>query len=399
MSGTVDSDQIVEDLSRPKASLWKAAHVAAIARSTHLEHAVIGADMVLPINTELVLWDIWPVQTDDGSLADVAGGSLWIMLSAPRSLDPDARHDLARMRLIYRKDDADFDCGNVLPDGFSPGAREWSGSTRLDPRTGLVTLWFTATGRRDDPAPDFEQRLFHASGKLDLSGNLPKIASWTALTESVHNDGTFYADLAKEQGMPGRIKGFRDPYWFRDPADAKGYLLFTGSKPTSAAQSDYDGVIGIAVANDNHGLEPFSLLSPIIDADGLVSELERPHMIIRDGRYYLFWSSQRSVFAPDGPAGPTGLYGMVGNSVFGPFAPLNGSGLVLANPASEPRQAYAWQVLPSLDVVSFIDHWGLKGRDIATDAALKAAQFGGTIAPVAKIAIAGSNSWIIEGGA
>ncbi len=352
-----------------------------------------------PLIPGMTLWDVWPLQCDDGAVAEIAGGSLWMVLSAPRDPDPDSRHNIARIRLMQRKNELWTDCGNLLPESYTPGSREWSGSARIDAGTGRVTVWFTAAGRRGEKTHDFEQRLFQVTGRLDLSGAQPVITDWNDLSESVENEGIFYADLHLNQGIPGRIKGFRDPYWFRDPATGRGYLLFTGSKAAAASRSDYDGVIGLAVARDEDGTNGFTLLPPIIDADGFANELERPHMFVQDGLYYLFWSTQRSVFSPSGPGGVTGLYGMVGTSVTGPFEPMNGTGLVLANPKSEPRQAYAWQVLPSLDVVSFIDYWGLNGRDTDNDPVLKAAQFGGTIAPMVKIGLKGATSWIVEGGA
>jgi levansucrase len=206
--------------------------------------------------------------------------------------------------------------------------------------------------------------------------------------------------LTVNQGVAGLIKGFRDPYWFRDPADGQGYILFTASKSAEASQSSHDGVVGIALANDENGLAPFTLLPPLIDADGQANELERPHVFVVDGHYYLFWSTQAHVFAPGGIAGPTGLYGMVAPSLFGPYEPLNRSGLVLANPPSEPKQAYAWQVVPgTLEVVAFVDYWGVDGRDIDHDPALKASQFGGTIAPMVRIALDGKTTRIVEGGA
>ena len=317
---------------------------------------------------------------------------MWVVLSAPRRDDPNQRHNEARMRLLHRTGEQWHDCGNLLPDGFAPGSREWSGSTRLDPATGAVTLWFTATGRRGEAEHDFEQRLFHASGSLDLSGAHPAITQWHDLTQTVVNDGVHYADLAVNQGVPGQIKGFRDPYWFRDPADGKGYILFTGSKSAASSLTGNDGVIGIAAAADKHdsGAERFELLPHIIDADGVANEMERPHVFVRDGQYYLFWSSQSHVFSPDVPKCPTGLYGMVAPSLFGPYEPLNGSSLVLANPIMEPRQAYAWQVLPSLDVVSFVDHWGMQGREGDETPP----RFGGTIAPMIKIALTGTRALI-----
>jgi levansucrase len=380
-------------------SRWAVAASALPAALDYPCAGLIGADDLIAVDAAMTLWDIWPVQLDDGALAPVAGGDLWVMLSAPKTDNPDDRHNVARMRLLHRLDGTWHDCGNLLPDGFSPGSREWSGSTRLDPASGGVTLWFTAAGRRGEAAVNFEQRLFHASGQLDLSGPLPRITEWRDLTPSVDNDGTHYADLTINQGVAGLIKGFRDPYWFRDPADGQGYILFTASKSAAASQSTHDGVVGIALANDGDGLAPFTLLPPLIDADGEANELERPHVFVVDGLYYLFWSTQKHVFAPNGLAGPTGLYGMVAPSLFGPYEPLNGSGLVLANPPSEPKQAYAWQVIPeTLEVVAFVDYWGVEGRDL-DDPALKAAQFGGTIAPMVRIALDGKTTRIVKGGA
>jgi levansucrase len=356
---------------------------------------IFGQGDVQHLDPALTLWDIWPVQLDNGDLVELDSGSLWVMLSAPRLPDPDVRHNMARMRLLLKTQAGWRDCGNLLPDGFSPGSREWSGSTRLNPDTGEVTLWFTAAGRRDEVKPDFEQRLFHAVGTLDATGSLPRVTGWHSLTQTVVNTGEFYADLSVTQGVPGQIKGFRDPYWFRDPADGAGYVLFTASRASHLPPSPYDGVIGLARATDVDGHQTFELLPPILDAFGLASEMERPHIFVRDGLYYVFWSTQTHIFDQRFAQGPTGLYGMVGPTLFGPFEPLNGSGLVLANPPEEPRQAYAWQVLPSLEVVSFVDFWGLKGGNIHTDLILKQTQFAGSIAPSSYVSLQGTTSTLI----
>lgn len=376
-------------------SCWTREHVAEIAGQLLPECPLIDAGGARPILPALTLWDVWPVLLDDGGLAEVLGGTLWVILSAPRRSDPNLRHDEARMRLLHKANGHWRDCGDLLPDGFAPGSREWSGSTRLDPQTGAVTLWFTAAGQRGGTPGNFEQRLFQARGQLDVTGDCPRIYLWADLVPSVVNDGKHYVDLRVNQGVPGQIKGFRDPYWFRDPADGQGYILFTGSKPASTSGSSHDGVIGIAVQNEDGAPEPFTLLPALIDADGVANEMELPHVLVRDGLYYLFWSTQEHVFAPNGPAGPTGLYGMVAPSLFGPYTPLNDTGLVLANPVSEPLQAYAWKVLPNLEVISFVNFWGLEGRDPETDAALQAAHFGGTIAPMVTIELNGATARIV----
>jgi levansucrase len=339
------------------------------------------------------LWDIWPLQNIDGSVTDFEGASIWMVLSAPCLPDPNMRHDCARTRMLFRKDGDWHDCGNLFPDSLNPGSREWSGSARLDASNNTITAFFTAAGRADEDAHSFEQRLFQTTGELTFAAGLPEIRNWTEPMLSVDNDGLYYVDLAVERGVPGRIRGFRDPYWFCDPADGQGYLLFTGS--LANACSDYSGVVGIAAANNEDGSAGFTLLPPIINADGVVNELERPHMFVRDGKYYLFWSSQSAVFAPADTNAPTGLYGMVGDSVTGPFLPLNGSGLVIANPKEEPIQAYCWQVLDTLDVVSFVDHWGMQGRDPASDPTLNRSQFGGNIAPMLKITLDGDQARLV----
>ena len=390
------SKTFLPDANKPwRPNFWRASHLAQIDFANLPSPRIFGQDDVQHLDPALTLWDIWPVQLDNGDLVELDSGSLWVMLSAPRLPDPDVRHNMARMRLLLKTQAGWRDCGNLLPDGFSPGSREWSGSTRLNPETGEVTLWFTAAGRRDEVKPDFEQRLFHAVGTLDATDSLPRVTNWHSLTQTVVNTGEFYADLSVTQGVPGQIKGFRDPYWFRDPADGAGYVLFTASRASHLPASPYDGVIGLAKATDVDGHQTFELLPPILDAFGLASEMERPHVFVRDGLYYVFWSTQTHIFDQRFAQGPTGLYGMVGPTLFGPFEPLNGSGLVLANPPEEPRQAYAWQVLPSLEVVSFVDFWGLKGGNIHTDLTLKQTQFAGSIAPSSYVSLQGTTSTLI----
>lgn len=370
---------------------WTADHVASIVAQPAPEAPIITAADVAPILPGHDLWDVWPVQARDGSVAAVDGGQCWMILSAPRMDDPNMRHDVARTRMLFRRDGVWRDCGLLFPDDLNPGSREWSGAARYDADANRITAYFTAAGRHGASGRSFEQRLFQTSGSLDLSGVMPKVTDWTKPKPLVVNDGAYYVDLAIDQGVPGNIRGFRDPYWLCDPVDGQDYILFTGSQ--AGSRHSHNGVVGIARATADH--EFFELLPPIISADGVCNELERPHLVIRDGLYYVFWSSQNSVFAPDGPKGPTGLYGMVAPSLHGPFEPLNGTGLVVCNPVAEPRQGYCWQVLDTLEVISFVDHWGLEGRDIFAEPDLQRRQFGGTIAPMLKIELDGNQSRLL----
>ena len=151
----------------------------------------------------------------------------------------------------------------------------------------------------------------------------------------------------------------------------------------------HDGVVGLAT-RDGFG---WAIEAPLVDATGVNNELERPHIVVRDGLYYLFWSTQAKRFAP-GIGAPTGLYGMVADRLSGPWRPLNGSGLVAANPIEEPTQAYCWWVTGEGDVISFVDYWGLDGVPRGSDAAFRRAHFGGTAAPFFRLELKGDSARI-----
>jgi levansucrase len=185
----------------------------------------------------------------------------------------------------------------------------------------------------------------------------------------------------------GAIKAFRDPFYFADPADGSRYLLFTGS--AAGASTDFNGVIGAARA-DADAPTGWRTLAPLISANGLNNELERPHVVTREGSYYLFWSTQGHVFDPTGPTGPTGLYGMASGNMAGPWRPLNETGLVFANPPEVPRQAYSWLVLPDLKVISFVDDWG------SGEPSESGRRFGASFAPVLRLALDGDSARLAE---
>ena len=350
------------------------------------EIRLIGAADAAPILPGLDLWDNWPLAHEDGRTAEVNGRQFWFFLSAPCFPDPGQRHDAARLRLASLGADGWRDHGQVLAEGTSPGTREWAGSAVLHDDGTSITLFFTAAGRRGEQ-PSFEQRLFAVSGQLGPDGP----AAWGEPREVVRADGKDYVIAAETEGKPGLIKAFRDPAWFRDPATGQRHLLFTASAAWS--DDDYNGVIGLAtMASDGS----WALEAPLVDAVGVNNELERAHVVVRGGLYFLFWSTQRRTFKPGTPSGPNGLYAMVADSLRGPYRPVNGTGLVAGNPASEPTQGYSWWVTGEGQVWSFIDHWGMQGRSFDQHPELLRQQFGGTPAPVFSLAFAGDRVTIAD---
>ncbi|MFA7585082.1 MAG: glycoside hydrolase family 68 protein [Novosphingobium sp.] len=370
------------------ASCWSADHVAKLVDWSAQAMPIIDMRRIARPVPGHDTWDMWPVQLADGTIARFDGWTVWLALAAPCLPDPDKRHDLARIRLLSERGGTWRDCGNLLPDGLNPGSREWAGSAVFDPVSGRLTVFFTAAGRAGEPRPSFIQRLFHASARFACDGGVARAEDWTRAQETVVADSRRYLVADQIYGEPGFIRGFRDPAHFRDPADGADYLLFTAS--LAEVNSPWNAGVGLARGQGTG----WTLLAPLLTAKGLNTELERPHVRCRNGLYYLFWSTQRRTFAPDGPTGPNGLYGAVAPALAGPYVPLNASGLVAANPSQAPLQAYSWWVTADLDVQGFVDLVDVPASGPVDDPQWRRAHFGGRPAPVFRIGLDGDRAWV-----
>lgn len=327
-------------------SAWTPDHVAGIISPPPGEVPPLDCPVPPSGGEGRYYWDMWPVQRPDGTIAHLGGREMWMVLTAPDRGDPGLRHFEAKIHWLERTgEDGDkwIDRGPVLPEWVAPYEREWAGSALLD--GDRLTLFFTGAGTAERPG-GYQQRLFEASAPVAGNGT---VGEWTQPVPSIAILTPEYCAADAHEGEPGRIKAFRDPAFFRDPADGSDYLVFTASLAGTA--SDYNGAIGLA-RRDGNG---WALLAPLLHADGVNNELERAHVVFRDGHYYAFWVTQRATFAPEVPAGPTGLYGMVADALAGPWHPVNGSGLVLANPVDDPQRCYSWFVSAEGITASFVD--------------------------------------------
>lgn len=327
-------------------SRWTAEQVRRIA-------APLGAAALIPpvgetghgaLDPARLYWDMWPLQDAAGHAARPAGRELWMALTAPDRGDPALRHFEAKIHWLERYGNDWLDHGPVLPDMGVPYEREWAGSALID--DGTVTLFFTAAGTAAR-AGGYQQELWAAHAKMGADG-WP--TGWTTPAPLVTSYGPHYMPADAHEGEAGKIKAFRDPAYFRDPADGAEYLAFTAS--LAGSDSAFNGAFGLARKRADGTWE---LLPPAIHAEGVNNELERAHLVFHAGSYYAFWSTQTSTFADGLGHAPGGLYGMVADSMEGPWRPLNGTGLVLANPEDAPQQTYSWYVDADLTVCSFVD--------------------------------------------
>lgn len=331
-----------------------------------------------------IYWDMWPIADRDGRPARLAGRELWMVLSAPERGDQSLRHFEAKIRLLERVEDGWRDLGPVLPDFDVPYEREWAGSAVTD--GAVVSLYFTAAGT-SERAGGYQQQLYETHGEIGPDG-LP--CGWQVPRPSIVRFSPEYMLADRHEGAEGTVKAFRDPAWFRDPANGAEYLVFTAS--LAGSDSDFNGAVGIARKAE----DGWELLPPIIHADGVNNELERAHVVFYEGRYYVFWATQRHTFSPELRDAPNGIYGMVADTLFGEYKPLNGSGLVLRNPEDEPAQTYSWFVTGDLEVSAFVNFWGLGGQSLPDGLAERNACFGGTPAPMLRLSIDGDSVRLAE---
>lgn len=346
---------------------WTGNHVRRIVPGTAATIAPIAVPDRSALDADRLYWDMWPVQDAHGARTIVAGRELWMALTAPDRGDPGLRHFEAKINLLERCGSEWIDLGPVLPEFAVPYEREWAGSALLD--NGVLTLFFTAAGT-SDRAGGYQQELWEAKASIGTDG-LPQ--GWSVPAPMIHGYAPHYMPADAHEGQPGTIKAFRDPAYFRDPANGAEYLAFTAS--LSGSDSPFNGAFGLAVK----GAAGWVLAPPCVHAEGVNNELERAHLVFHARHYYAFWSTQTATFAPHLRHAPGGLYGMVADSIEGPWRPLNGSGLVLANPPDRPLQTYSWFVDADLTVCSFVDM-------------LPDGSFGGVPAPLLQLELDGDHA-------
>lgn len=390
-------------------SAWTRAQAERIERTDETVAPIIYPP-ASPIDEELHVWDTWLLRTRDGRFAEIDGHRVILALTSTSELLPGKRHDVATIRYFYSQDGREWETGGPIfrsdDRGDRPfGSRQWAGSAIYDENEERIYVYYTAAGRRDEAELTYTQRIAVASGgrvQTDEEGfSIDGPWEHSILLEP---DGQFYETEAQSGGM---IYTFRDPWFFEH--DGETYLLFEANSPVPEGsdacdgdphRQEFNGSVGIARSPTGDPTD-FELLPPLLDAVCVNQELERPHVIVRDGRYYLFISSHMHTFAPE-IEGYDALYGFVADSLFGQYRPLNGSGLVVTNPGNAPFQAYSWLAYDHGDEVlvnSFFNYYDFD-RPTLDDVALlpepeQHRRFGGTAAPTIRLGLDGDRTRIL----
>jgi levansucrase len=385
-------------------SRWTRAQAATIERRRGNVAPATGPPEIDPF-PELHIWDTWLLRDRHGEVADVDGWRLAFSLTAPADLLPGKRHDVAEIRCFYSRDGETWHDAGPAFDGDALGQRQWAGSALYD--DGELYLYYTAAGDETAEEMTYTQRIAVAHGGtvtastegIELSG------PWTHET-LLTPDGDWYETEDDSRGM---IYTFRDPWFFEDPATGETHLLFEANAPAPEREGDdpettnrreFNGCVGVA-ASPSGDPRSWELRPPLLDAVEVNQELERPHVVVADGRYYLFVCSHVHTFAP-GVTGPDALYGFVADAFEGEYRPLNGSGLVATNPPDAPFQAYSWMAFAHEEEVlvqSFLNYYDFAGDSLDAIAELPEAEqrdrFGGTLAPTLRLAVDGDRTRLL----
>ncbi|WP_049914671.1 glycoside hydrolase family 68 protein [Haloterrigena salina] len=386
------------------ASEWTAEHASNIERTDATTAPVID-DGPEPISDDYWIWDTWPLRHRDGSIAKIDGWQIVFSLTASKDLVPGDRHNEATIRYFYSRNGHSWREGGTAFEN-PLGHHQWAGSAMYDESEDQIYHFYTATS----PEPEFRQRLALAKGaSFETGPRGVELTGTQAHTIIGAADGELYQTLeqSREQGI---VYAFRDPWYFQHPETGEDLLVFEGNTPTgSDSPSDprsYNGNVGVMRAT-NDSLTEWELLPPNLEAIEVNQQLERPHYVFNDGKWYLFVLSHEFTFAP-GLQGPDALYGFVSDSLYGDYEPLNGSGLVVANPESAPFQAYSWLAMPHGNDVLVESFENFRGLDDTSRGEISLDEvghlppeeqkdlFGGTLAPSLKVQLQGNETRVVN---
>jgi beta-fructofuranosidase len=143
----------------------------------------------------------------------------------------------------------------------------------------------------------------------------------------------------------------RDPYVFKCHLTNQYYLIFSGGAYNG--NPVFRGCVGLAVSQSIEG--PYKLLEPLLypqidgSGEGIFYETERPQIIFKEGKYYLFFStwlrhinSKALNYYSESYLSDSSLYCYISDTLEGLFTP---SSQFLTVPGSEKTGLYGTNFL------------------------------------------------------
>lgn len=263
--------------------------------------------------------------------------------------------------------------GQILETAAEINPLSWSGSLVMrEGSQNTIDLFYTSA-----VAGGSYMELAVSSGTIATTSSGVTLSGFNSSTVMMVPDGTIYA--TQEQNASFIMKS---PFPFINPGDGKVYCIFEsllagveGSFVITDAERGYlppgeivgsdaaDGTacIGLAVladgayASGNFAGSEWTLLDPLISGLGVTEEMSVPHMIFDGSETYLLTSIKTGSFTGS-IYSPNGLYGFHSSlGLFGPYSPLNSSGLVLSNPTSAPQESTTFYIDNNFSTYSVVE--------------------------------------------
>ncbi|WP_077736106.1 glycoside hydrolase family 68 protein [Bacillus sonorensis] len=320
---------------------------------------------------DLDVWDSWPLQNADGTVATYHGYQLVFALAGnPNNVDDTSIY------MFYKKEGEKSinswkNAGKVFKDSdkFDPNdpylklqTQEWSGSATLT-KDGKVRLFYTSFSGKQYGKQTLATAQVNFSQPDRDSLKIEGVEDYKSVFDG--GNGTVYQNIQQfiDEGnySSGDNHTMRDPHYVEDhghkylvfeanTGTKTGYQgensllnrtyyggsknffreesskLLNGSKKKDASLAN--GALGIIELNDDYTLK--KVMKPLIASNTVTDEIERANLFKMNGKWYLFTDSRGSKMTIDG-IGEKDIYmlGYVSDSLTGPFKPLNKTGLVL----------------------------------------------------------------------
>ncbi|MGG1246513.1 levansucrase [Bacillus spizizenii] len=317
----------------------------------------------------LDVWDSWPLQNADGTVANYHGYHIVFALAG----DPKNADDTSIYMFYQKVGETSIDswknAGRVFKDSdkfdandpiLKDQTQEWSGSATFT-SDGKIRLFYTDFSGKHYG----KQTLTTAQVNVSTSENSLNIDGVEDHKSIFDGDGKTYQHVQQfiDEGnySSGDNHTLRDPHYVED--NGRKYLVFeanTGTengyqgeeslfnkayygKSTSffrqesqkLLQSDKkrtaelaNGALGIIELNDDYTMK--KVMKPLIASNTVTDEIERPNVFKMNGKWYLFTDSRGSKMTIDGiTSNDIYMLGYVSDSLTGPYKPLNKTGLVL----------------------------------------------------------------------
>lgn len=377
----------------PVISHWtreQASHIQVDERTTFPTFDPARLSILLP---GYYVWDNWLVLNEQNGIANVEGFRVMVALAAPFD-----RSEGTRLFFFYSRDGEHYEVGGPMTDGpLERNGQEWSGCTVLRDDGTLQTFYTLAKSAPTMPT-QLDQRLATFTQEVDITNGMLSLMPPFHHAILAEADGHFYQTAYQaymcertypsSRFMVGNNKPdnfcFRDPHFFKDPADGRCYLLFEANTgldycPQGSLDHEYvgspqyepryvptldaykaNGCIGIAELTDD-AYHTIAYQPPLLTTNLVTDEIERVNIVVHDGGYYLFCvtrgrkmtlvnaATQYSVF----------MLGFRADTLRGPYVPLNGNGVVIrqehgsGGESSRPQNVYSFMVTPDLNVMCY----------------------------------------------